>query len=185
MSDQVIFTKEEVEKIRSVLSDSVDSLCLECGGCNNRKSPRCRDRSIIIDALSIIDSPRPRPKVPDAMLDKIMGEAWYNGKYHVEKEIDARAIADSFGFDVETRRLTMRETLSAKNLAQYIDGNCLDVFESETRVMIGKATEAIKSRDAAIIEKCKERLYETAIEDFSLGDIRDILDSVLSEIEGE
>jgi len=54
MSDQVIFTKEEVEKIREVLQ--------------NHSGKDGHINYDTFEAMFILDSPRPRPKVPISML---------------------------------------------------------------------------------------------------------------------
>ena len=83
MSDQVVFTKEEVAEIRT---------CLELG--KESYVPRCTK------ALFILDSPRPRPKVPKEMLAEIA--SWTSGGLITDDRIKTnKSIASRFGFDVE------------------------------------------------------------------------------------
>jgi hypothetical protein len=98
MSDQVIFTKEEVEKIRRIISSTMDGLCIDCKGCSNDVDRKCLERSRLITLLALLDSSRPRPKVNRHMLHLIheaneMSEHVWNAR--------AEAIADNYGFDVE------------------------------------------------------------------------------------
>lgn len=91
MSDQVVFTKEEVEKIREALSFA-DKLNFQVyGGSEPYES-----------ALSILDSPRPRPKVKWSFLQSI----YHRGHADCENGNNPTTgyIADicaRYGFDVE------------------------------------------------------------------------------------
>jgi hypothetical protein len=115
MSDQVIFTKEELEKIRESLVIRKHTYCEDpwysCpkaeNGCSNPNSgDQCNcgadeHNASVGQIIYIIDSPRPKPKVPNAMLDKIISKAWSNHCYNSYEETDAVAIVNQFGFDVE------------------------------------------------------------------------------------
>lgn len=95
MSDQVVFTKEEVEKIREALSFA-DKLNFQVyGGSEPYDS-----------AISILDSPRPRPNVPMVMICEMCDTSeemehdsnnWTRSNFLLAFQ----AIARMFGFDVE------------------------------------------------------------------------------------
>ena len=96
----------------------------------------------------------------------------------------------------------MSEIMSAEKFADYIDNNCLLFCYGEVEgLYITKTIEAICSRDATIIEKCKEAInnstgkrcidpedgnpYLVDIPEWAKLQAYDILDSVLAEIEEE
>jgi hypothetical protein len=85
MSDQVVFTKEEVEKIRNavyVMQKTFEVLKLDA------------IKQIPEEVLFLLDSPRPRPKVSRAMYDTL--SAWLMGG-----EYKADEILNQYGFDIE------------------------------------------------------------------------------------
>jgi hypothetical protein len=93
MSDQVIFTKEEVEKIKRALSNTRPYLPIDVG-----------TNEVVSNALALLDSSRPRPKIDKMLLAEIglkaIGAEWYeweNG--HASAEIIK--LVESRGFDVE------------------------------------------------------------------------------------
>lgn len=93
MSDQVVFTKEEVEKLRAVIDD-YDHVCQELN------LPAWREGALV--ALSILDSPRPRPKVPRQLLNDAYNTAIDYVRGSIDNPADAIANrAHAFGFDVE------------------------------------------------------------------------------------
>jgi hypothetical protein len=91
-----VFTKEEVKIIKATieLAGELDALVAST---LRKVSPNA---GTISKVLSILDSPRPRPKVPMGLLevcsfiDFADKESWQNA---------ARIDAISYGFDVETR----------------------------------------------------------------------------------
>jgi hypothetical protein len=94
MSDQIIFTKEEVEKIKSVISSTLDGLCIDCNGCIDEGKRKCLERSRLVSALTLLDSLRSNPKLPLGMLSGLaFGNKWSEDeiKFHVF----------NYGFDVE------------------------------------------------------------------------------------
>jgi hypothetical protein len=89
MSDQVIFTKEEVEKIRNavhVVQKTFEILKLDT------------IKQIPIEALALLDSPRPRPKVKLETVYGLINLHWNNTG---ELERSAIRYLNLCGFDVE------------------------------------------------------------------------------------
>jgi hypothetical protein len=104
MSDQVIFTKEEVEKIRDVILSLKSELFLKV---SNVHGPKCAynypEVAYARDGIALLDSQRPRPKVAMPIL-----YALANIKRDLEMEdsldlLDERIelTVSRFGFDVE------------------------------------------------------------------------------------
>jgi hypothetical protein len=86
MSDQVVFTEEEVEKIKKALAENVSDL--------ERVAPDCEILPETREALSLLDSPRPRPKVSRELYTSL--SIWIQGgTYKVDE------ILNEYGFDVE------------------------------------------------------------------------------------
>lgn len=93
MSDQVVFTKEEVEKIKATLRDNEDSLCIDCHGCDGCAKVICREKKAIQKALSILDSPRPTINIPYSVLSEVL-DAWEAGDSCIN-------VLSKFGFNIE------------------------------------------------------------------------------------
>lgn len=104
MSDQVVFTKDEAEKIKSLLSDYLSYLCSDCGArCPISDSFGCAEYQRLLDTIALFNAPRPRPKLPMAMMYILV-----NIKRALDMEgelglLDERIelTANRFGFDVE------------------------------------------------------------------------------------
>jgi len=90
MSDQVVCTKEEVEKIRNavyVMQKTFEVLKLDA------------IKQIPEEVLSLLDSPRPRPKVPLSVLYGIAGNEGVNSVEEWERK--TIRYVNLCGFDVE------------------------------------------------------------------------------------
>jgi hypothetical protein len=93
MSDQVIFTKEEVEKIRRAIWDGKT-----CTFAINDYLGEGK----LDDALALLDSPRPRPKVSLIMLDSIVSSCYrIHGEGLTKYKTRLAQFVDRYGFDVE------------------------------------------------------------------------------------
>ena len=85
----------------------------------------------------------------------------------------------------------MPEIMSAEKFSDFVADECYEPDShdcpecgwGESGFAISKLSELVKSRDSAIIERCKEKIKESKYGDEWV--IRSILDSVLAEIEGE
>jgi hypothetical protein len=94
MSDQVVFTEEEVEKIRNavyVMQKTFEVLKLDA------------IKQIPEEVLSLLDSPRPRPMISEDMLINISDALMDSNDrredtYPIE---EYRVIVTEYGFDVE------------------------------------------------------------------------------------
>ena len=84
MSDKVIFTKEEVEKIKT-------ALWVACTLMNNMPC--------YTEAIAFLDSPRPRPALPIRML--LDARHSYDEMPEYSAKDAMKEIADANGFDVE------------------------------------------------------------------------------------
>ena len=89
MSDQVVFTKEEVEKIKEFVNSFRGRVGLHIDHIDDKNAKYIEE---------ILDSPRPRPKVSLHMLEACSIQD-YEGIDHWKPR--ARTQADLFGFDVE------------------------------------------------------------------------------------
>lgn len=96
MSDQVVFTKEEVAKLRCNIYWAIEHV--KPG--ENGECPACFQE--FNKALSLLDSPRPRPKVSLHMLDSIASSCYRCNGESLENYLARLSLFVSrFGFDVE------------------------------------------------------------------------------------
>jgi len=92
MSDQVVFTKEEVEKIRNavyVMQKTFEVLKLDA------------IKQIPEKVLFLLDSPRPRPRIELSVIERLSESKWFTGRLPKRWINDARLIISYCGFDVE------------------------------------------------------------------------------------
>jgi len=92
MSDQVVFTEEEVEKIKGGLLALKSELFLKV---SNQHGPEFAynypEIEYAREVMQILDSPRPRPKLPQRLYLDLAAYAL----------VDTNKIIDAYGFDVE------------------------------------------------------------------------------------
>jgi hypothetical protein len=103
MSDQVIFTKEEVEKIRDVILSLKSELFLKV---SNAHGPEIAynypEVEYARNGIALLDSPRPRPKVSLNMIDSIAGSCYrIDGETLHNYKVRLTTYTERFGFDVE------------------------------------------------------------------------------------